>query len=155
SGSVLILAARDPAVNTRLLESFDAQRVDIEWVAASNLLAEHAPHRVAPALVQQVRVEIIVSVLDPNTGSGRGGSNRTISCGGAEAPDGFPPSVVYTLNERRSGAPDAFADGPVAIGYDREVHGAKKFGLGRQVRAIDRAEYSLRLLRWIAGDRAL
>jgi hypothetical protein len=154
ASNVLILAARDPTLNTRLFESFDGQSVDIHWVAASNLLAQHAPHRIAPALVPQVRIEITVAVLDPNTGSGQGRHTNSIGCGGLEAPADFPPSVVYMLRERPSGMPNAIANGPIAVGYERSVYHQRSFGLGGRMRTVDRADYSLRLLRWIAGDRA-
>lgn len=150
----LILASRAPAENASFFESaYDTTR-STNWIAVANLLALAAPAKAVERLLPIARIDVTVFVLDPGASHGSGGgSGSGIGCGTLEAPEGFPPTVLYELEPVSELALDLCAPGPRPIAFVREVHTERRFGIGQSLPPLVRDEYALDLLRWIAGDR--
>lgn len=148
----LVLAARDTTLHANAIEAMRVGSRNEERIAIDNLLAAGVPARLVALLLPDARVRITVRVFDEGGGSGGGSHMSGTGCGSLKAPEGFPPTVIYSL--RRGAAKDVpvFADGPQPIAYAREVHGEREFGVGGRSEGLDDAEHALRLLRWVAKD---
>lgn len=150
----LVLASRAPAENAELFESWYESARSTQWLAVANLLALAAPAKAVERLLPIARIDITVFVLDPGAGHGSGGGGGSgIGCGTMEAPEGFPPTVLYELEPVKELAFEICAPGPRPIAFVREVHTERSFGVGQSWPPVKRDDYALDLLRWIAGDR--
>ncbi len=151
----LVLAARNPRLHAPMLETLRASAQSEELVAIDNLLAIGAPGRLTELLLPEARLHVTVHVHDPNSGSGEGGSRRSrIACGSVQAPEGFPPVVLYDLVLGRIDDGSLIADGPQPVSFRRTTRSESKFGVGRTARDVPVNDHALSLLRWIVGDRS-
>jgi hypothetical protein len=151
----LVLVGRAPSENVAFLERWYGETRNTHWVAVANLLASAAPAKACERLLPEARIEIQFVVHDADTYRGRSRSSTNgIGCGSMDAPDGFPPTVLYELEPASDRFRNVVAPGPRPIAYVREVHAEKSFGVGQTQKPVERVEYAIELLRWIAGDRA-
>ncbi len=152
---VLTLASREPAAHVKLLQDLHTlgEELPERRIAADNLLAIGAPDRAVELLLPDAHVRLLVGVHDDGWPGRTFGSRVGRACGNMEVPEGFPPTVLYTLVRGSMKDADSIADGPQPIRAYRQVHEKRKFGITRGVRPLDVNQHALDLLRWIAGDR--
>jgi len=151
----LVVAARDPKVHAKEIESLRESARHEERIAVDNLLAVGAPDRATALLLPEARIELTIDVCDPDGYAGLGGSHNTsIGCGSMTAPPGFPPVALYECVVAPRTDDVVFADGPRPVAYRRIVRTESEFGLGHHASRVDPAEHALAMLRWIAKDSA-
>jgi len=152
--TVCVLASQDARSARPFLEPLFERSTDVHvWNLCANLFARELPAEFAPRFVPLAQVAITVIVRDPNAGFS-GGRSTGIGCGSLEAPEGFPPTVIYSLQRHeRTPKTTLLADGPVPIGCERTVRTERTFGLGGRTEELDKPATALGLLRRLAGDR--
>jgi hypothetical protein len=150
---VLVLAAREPRRHAALLERMCDLSDENQRLAAWNLLALAAPARAAELALGAARIEIEVEVRDEGQDfEPRRGGTHTIACPKQQPLDGYPPAVVYVLEEATDAARDVVAPGPIPILANRTG-----WPTGREWDDPSKhpsSDYALRLLPWLAGDPA-
>lgn len=150
---VIVLASRNPAAHTKLLEEVRAHSWHERMIAADNLLAQSAPARAVELFMPEARVHIRVRVVDPGSEPELETSTISQGCGSMTVPKDFPPTVRYALVRGPEKDAEVFAPGPQPIAMRRSVNKEREFPVGSFVRPFDTSEHALGLLRWITGDR--
>jgi len=140
----LILVARQPLLHARELLDLYERHGDgnrLVWQMCGNLLVERAPRAFAPAVLAELGVELKITVMDSDV---FGGGGRGVSSGGAfgdgrlDVPEGYPPTVMYTISDRGDVGDVVLAPGERPIYYKRKVRRETRFGFGSSRRTIER-----------------
>jgi hypothetical protein len=153
----LIFAARAPARHVGLLEWMQEHSGSLRFIAASNLLAQAAPARAAVCALRDVQITITIQVVDVGTPEeNRAFTTRRIVCGlgpHKKPLRGFPPLVRHELRDCWSRAEPSLVEGPDPVQFVRLVEATNDEQESRLERLVERSEYSMRLLHWLAGER--
>jgi hypothetical protein len=118
----LILLSRADDAEDVLFDLVSSQQ-GIPWFAAAGLLLKKAPSRLAPPLLADLEIELLVSVVaDPSQMAlvGVGGASAGAGHGGGALLPGFPPIASYYLSGGNPGG-TLLTDGPRSVFFFRDV----------------------------------
>ena len=105
----------------------------LEWYAAANLLLRDEAPGLASHLLQNVRLQLIISVSEGgNVSSGGGGGvGGGVGDGIGQNPKGFPPHPGYRFETAARSGFVVLADGPRPVFYSRIVHTDFQYGVSQ------------------------
>jgi hypothetical protein len=132
--AVTILLAKTPKENQQaflaIIKQVKPQEANRQyWLAACNLLAEAEAKGFAAYLLNEMTINLSISVTDNSGAGGTGGYGSSIGCGfGSYAiPDEYPPMAVYWLLDKAKTGAVVVAPGKHTIYYEREAVEAEKY----------------------------
>jgi hypothetical protein len=160
---VVILLARDKESEDLLLKlsaekSHDFMR-EIAWLAANNLLSGRRSGRWYAAMVGEITATHRFTVVDQGYGPGNGGGiGGGSGCGVTMLPKGFPPAVLYVLENMPYSGSVLLAKGPPLLIVRQDVYYTrtvvptnKQAGTSRHATSFDRMAVRIGYLAQLGG----
>lgn len=136
-----------------LLQALLASASGDRWFALSNLLSSQAPvPGFAATLLNGVKLDLDIRVVDPGSGAGFGGGSGS-GCFALEmvhGPSGFPPHAAYNFESGETPGAIVMSRGPRTVYYSRRVatRGIPSGGhVGEGPTTEDRLDYLNALIR--------
>lgn len=113
-----------------LLDLLDGAK-GLPWYAAANVLLRDQAPGLASHLLQNVRLQLIISVSEGgNVSSGGGGGvSGGVGDGIGQSAKGFPPHAAYRFETAARPGFVVLADGPRAVFYSRIIHTDFQYGV--------------------------